>query len=552
MRKGLMGHKPVYYTTDNGTQVKTYFGKLQGVAELEYIDSGLPPIFLKCNETTPKSLSGLSLNIINNAKYKITYRAYWLYDTNNGNHSYHERCIYAVAKNNKIKAQENDICLSIEYVSSSINIHVSMQTWDAVTILKVESYNEPTELTTVKLTTPNKIIKPLSGNIFNLEESSKYFIEDSTNYSSNIYYLKNNYWVITPFYGIRRDKKFYYTTEKNVNNLQTIELPSLVNYVGSTTLTPRNLRGFLKIGYYESNDGITWSYNSSSYENVIYVGNRYFCLSSNTISTLSGNNILNIGDLANNTYTWTNTNLPTDANIHTIKYANGIYVAMGNTESSQDLNLGTTYSGGGIYYSTDGITWTKALSQTIGSLFYVQGVWYATTYYETHSSGSTGTAYYTDWYYTLYYSTNGKTWTKTSNSYFKDNTGGLDAIKFYYNKFWLCWGHTLYTSSDGINWTICEDPSYGTNILCIDGLLIITHTGSSFYYSTDGTTWTIYWLETASDGDVSFKEDSSTIIEENGLICITDIGVNSTGTYEYDRLFCTTKNQLIPNYLEVK
>ena len=194
---------------------------------------------------------------------------------------------------------------------------------------------------------------------------------------------------------------------------------------------------------------------------------------------------------------WIRSNVTTDnGNFRSFYYSNGICVAGGSglwystdgmTWSRSNVTSGTFSSvyyanglwvagGPGLWYSTDGMTWTHS-NQTSGSfnsVYYGNGIWVAAA-----NSGATG----------LWYSTDGMTWTQSNV------TSGNFRSVYYGNGIWVGASNSigLWYSTDGMTWTQSNVTSiYFYSVYYANGIWVAgVYNGSKgLYYSTDGMTWT--------------------------------------------------------------
>lgn len=231
-----------------------------------------------------------------------------------------------------------------------------------------------------------------------------------------------------------------------------------------------------------------------------------------------------------------------------VYYANGLWIRGGNKTAD------------GIFYSTDGINWTRSsldaqdTAQYVGDILYANGVWVVASgqlHYSTDGktwtlctfNPSIGTTYqmYDRVYHTgklwiaigdngnyggIAYSTDGRTWTRSNitryrmyNFYYANGKHIVtrDATTYHTSNDGMTWdtltaptdfnGVCYYKgvwvagkhySIDCINWTSSNLPSDIYKIKCNNDILVCS-TSSGLYYSTDGKTWTLSNIEASSN-----------------------------------------------------
>ena len=174
------------------------------------------------------------------------------------------------------------------------------------------------------------------------------------------------------------------------------------------------------------------------------------------------------------------------------KYSNGLWVLCSNF---------------GLYYSTDGITWTQS-NITTGIFIYVynaNGIWVASSYnsglwYSMDGINWNRSSITNDiWHYIYYangiwvalskngicYSTDGITWTQ-------NNIVNMYLTKIHNaNGIWVgCSNNGLYYSTDGITWTQSNiTDNYFDSVYNANGIWV-SNGSNGAYYSTDGMLWT--------------------------------------------------------------
>ena len=156
---------------------------------------------------------------------------------------------------------------------------------------------------------------------------------------------------------------------------------------------------------------------------------------------------------------WTPSNI-TDKKFNDVLYANGIFIARG-------------INGVGIYYSTDGKTWTQSYTDAINDLTYFNGIWYAL--------GGTSE---------FFKSIDGKTWTRINNNFKFIRTIGVVRGMLYIAAEKYEDESGFYWSIDAQTWTLMNNLPYFSNGRIIDyNGILQANTNVGLYYSTDGKEW---------------------------------------------------------------
>ena len=200
-------------------------------------------------------------------------------------------------------------------------------------------------------------------------------------------------------------------------------------------------------------------WNTSSIE---YAFGMYFC---GTLSTQSSEPSIYYSFDCDY---WYPTNFPSGLYVVNLFHANGILIA--------------SVSGGGMYYTLDGKTWsqTNVTNSTQYKIIYERNNnIFVCTSYQVANAG-------------LFYSTDGITWTKAT-----DAAQFRNGLTYNNNKFIAASYNgpvKFYTSTDGQNWTKTSEYDFGSvccDLLYRNNILIITIYYRGLYYSTDeGVTWT--------------------------------------------------------------
>ena len=235
-----------------------------------------------------------------------------------------------------------------------------------------------------------------------------------------------------------------------------------------------------------STDGLTWidsgsppySFNAIEYHNGIWVGcdwDKGIYYSTNGIdwiisnATISGFSVL---EFANGVWMACNNNgkglyrstdgkswsvvsaLSSAQSWVTVVHRNGLWQASGN----------------GTCYSVDGVNWTTSNGGLMSSIEYGDGVWVAGRY---HADGG------------MYYSTDGKSWSKAN---IQAPSGAGAWYVYYANGVFVASdglvGCGLYYSTDGINW-IQTNVTSGTlaGAQCSKGIWVAGAYGPGLIYS---------------------------------------------------------------------
>lgn len=167
-------------------------------------------------------------------------------------------------------------------------------------------------------------------------------------------------------------------------------------------------------------------------------------------------------------------------------YGNGLWTAY--TDDSNDEGIR------GLYYSTDGINWTR--SNLTGYIYtdavYLNGMWFV---------GATDPDVTNSW--SARYSKDGKTWSKCSfhnlSTYSEPPTTWGPGKIYYADGLWVAAGdykHMFY-STDGINWYEGTIPSGGSGnvnsfvrqVHYANGVWVAVRYYAGLLYSLDGKNW---------------------------------------------------------------
>ncbi|MBR4025954.1 MAG: hypothetical protein IKJ01_00155 [Lachnospiraceae bacterium] len=195
--------------------------------------------------------------------------------------------------------------------------------------------------------------------------------------------------------------------------------------------------------------------------------------------------------------TWNNSGVSTET-VKCVCNANDIWLAT------------STYNG--LWYSTDGKTWSKVCTEKFNKVYNANGLWVALSsankglWYSndgiTWNQSNVTNGYFYSIYYSnnlwvvggnnvkgLWYSTDGKTWNQSNVV--------NEEIKTIccFNGVWVAGStktnHTsgLWYSNDGITWTIIDNGIIVQSLCKANGILVAGSYGKGLWYSNDGITW---------------------------------------------------------------
>ena len=305
--------------------------------------------------------------------------------------------------------------------------------------------------------------------------------------------FKNGLWVLgdaTNAIG------FYYSTDgKNwtQSNVTDVKVKS-IHHAGGVWIISCD-----GSGVYRSVDGKTWSVTVSADGGYT----DYTVLHGNGLCILMNDSFGDSSRYSTDGLTWIGCDIAYGVGLNVFDYGNGLWVGGYNSNVF------------GLYYSEDGMNWLESniVEGNFKTIRYINGVWIALgmtnlSYYS--KDGKTWTAIdnmsipsfpdaiiteedtgiilmaFTNMSSELRYSVDGITW-NTSNLKHRSND-----LK-YANGIWVLGGsgaYETYYSSDGTTWTKCEGINDGVNsINNANGIWMIGAT-DGIYYSRDGKSWT--------------------------------------------------------------
>ena len=152
--------------------------------------------------------------------------------------------------------------------------------------------------------------------------------------------------------------------------------------------------------------------------------------------------------------------------LYNVDYFNGLWIATGPSN--------TTYNRSGIYYSVDGITWTAATTTKASIDYNFNGICLADTCILVYFINEP----------ILYYSADGKAFEAVTN------TNRINSISYSNGIFVMNTSAGIYYSTDGKAWTVSNIATGTSNKSYFADGIWLADCGGKIYYSTDGKTWT--------------------------------------------------------------
>lgn len=253
-----------------------------------------------------------------------------------------------------------------------------------------------------------------------------------------------------------------------------------IYYWIETSCNGRRLRGitygdgkFIAVGVdkeiYYSEDGINWTIVNHGIEDIYYRDELFGVTYGNRKFVAVGEHIIYHSDDGIN-WDYAPISKQDSFTLNKVVYGDGKFVAVGASTNS------------GIYYSVDGIEWTKPTISEIGN--YLNGVTYGKdTYVAVGLNGN------------IIYSYDGIEW--LSSSY--NDSANLNAVSYVNDRFIAVGERGIVLSSeDGIEWVevartnIISDNlngvAYGKSPKNDDNIFVVN--GGALLYSIDGVDWT--------------------------------------------------------------
>lgn len=285
-------------------------------------------------------------------------------------------------------------------------------------------------------------------------------------------------------YDVLEEKGATIPATKNVANLADCILTIPVGPSKPYLVIPADDQGQYGGPYIYSSDGINWTelmISAKSLQEASYVGEKYFLLgnSNSSWAPYVGEDPTNSSSFIKpaNTYF-----------VDEVAFGNGIYVGM--------------YSGNRNTFSisSDAINWTTYTDRLPQGHTYPTSIAFGNGVFviNLNEYGSGG----------LYYSSDGINWTKSLNAVSQERKSLIfDGTQFVF------YGQSqLWISSDGINWTQKIHPGYWGCIAYCNGVYTTGNTNDRVTFtSTDLTNWTTittnvtYGSRVFSDGKAFYK-----------------------------------------------
>jgi hypothetical protein len=209
-----------------------------------------------------------------------------------------------------------------------------------------------------------------------------------------------------------------------------------------------------------------------------------------------------------------------------ITYGNNRFVAVGRD--------------GTMAYSSDGVTWTAAVSSTVWNYTYSNGNTWAMDISNVAYGGNRFVA--VGFNGKMAYSSDGRSWTAVSNSRFGDDT--ILGITYGNNRFVAVGSSgTMAYSSDGVTWTAVSTgtiwdyrPLYGDLVksdICAvtygNNRFVAVGSGGKMAYSSDGVRWTAVstgtiWDDRLPNGDIYKSEIRAVTYGNNRFVAVGELG----------------------------
>lgn len=258
-------------------------------------------------------------------------------------------------------------------------------------------------------------------------------------------------------------------------------------------------------GIYYSEDGVTWTLARTAYISSIYNVNNTIFMTTNSNDTYCSADGIN----------WTLVSVT----LSELDIAEGYMLYFGNNKPIYVNNQWMITSYNSIYTSTDGLFWSAISDHGVSKathLQYINGIYYIGSYAD----------------YGLYYSTDGISWTITLVEDTTSSEMGLHSedIKYINNQFFISSsrGGEIYYSSNGINWFYCmqdENFLYGQlHKIFYTNNTFIGMTSEGLYTSLNGDNWTL--LNVPYDEEVGYVTCNDILIfNETSLLLLSNNGI---------------------------
>lgn len=483
------------------------------------IDSNIPRISIKGEDSSKVTLTSENLNLYTNISstqnYKIIYTIYYR-DAPDFRCPKDTKEYNATTINSKLELEDTGISLSLIIESStSLNITVYKLDYYEIAIERILFFPQDTSAVSLKFNKIYPVEVTKTQESLSLSSSTQ-----SCQGCKQLAYTGTGLLAAVADTALETEEQgMFYSNDEGQSWTQLLSGASTTCHIASDYTIASN-QGYLKycktgdLPYGEkywgtsklnlgSFDSMTYSYDAKTY--IVASSNHseglYYCTPTYPYPP----------------YTWTKCTLPESSGFYKVIYSKDkqIWVAIAN--------------GNGLYYSTDGITWTQSnitsCNGNTKNLYYAQGLFVSTGGQDTISIET---------------STDGKTWTK------RQTVNSKIQCIYYNHGIWLAGTYSdgLYASKNGITWKkVLSTTSPIHTLICYDRVFVAGSFDANCYTSTDPYN---SWIE---ESNTSWRVNHGSLCTSNllmlygqsGILCKrTHTGVKkiNINNIEHDDIYC--------------